>query len=184
MGLAVVPLVIMAVAAATKGVSDVISGNAKAAVARRNAEATAQAAGMTRLEGDVEAQKIAYKASNIEAAARARMGKSGVLDISMGSPLELVADSHLMATHQMRTTMNVIERKALGFEAESASYAAEARQAEFGGYLSAAGSILGGAAQVAGAAIGTPGETTGAGPADYGSVPMLIEDNPGWVVEA
>jgi len=146
MGVALVPMIIMAVAATAKATADIREGEFKAAVSRRNARAAAKAAGAARLEGDMEMQKIALKASAIEGAARAKMGKSGALDLSLGSPLELVADSALMAKHQENVTSNNVTRRALGYEDQASQFQTQAELDQSSGYWSAGADVLQGAA--------------------------------------
>lgn len=141
------------------GVGQIQQGNAQAAAMRYNAQVAEMNATLAdrrakdALErGKVEEQQQRLRAAQLMGKQRAAMAANGV-DLSFGSPLDNLVDTAELAELDALTIRRNAANEAYDFETQGVNYRADANlsrmnasAARTGGYLSAAGTILGGGA--------------------------------------
>ena len=136
---------------AAKADSAAASYNSK--VATMNATLADRAAKDALERGQLEEQKKRAETSQLMGQQRANMAANGV-DLSFGSPLDLMVDTAKMGELDaltIRTNTNREERdirqNANNYRAEAAMNSSTSKSALSGGYLAAAGTVLGGGAK-------------------------------------
>ncbi len=141
------------------GLGQIQQGQATAASARYNAQVSdmnaklADKAAKDALErGAVEEQKQRQKTAQVIGAQTAGMAANGV-DISFGSPLDLLVDTATMGeldalTIRANTAREErdIRQQGENYRGQAGMYRASASSAETGGFLGAMGTVLGGGA--------------------------------------
>lgn len=141
------------------GVAQIQAGNAQAAASRYNAQVAemnatmADRAAKDAMErGAAEEQKKRMEIASIQGRQRAAMGANGV-DMTFGSPLDTLVDTATMGELDALTIRRNAAREAYDYEVQGVNYRSDAtlsrmnaRSAKTGGYLGAAGTVLGGGA--------------------------------------
>lgn len=142
------------------GYAQVQAGNAQAEASRYNAQVAemnatlADRAAKDALErGKTEEQRKRLEIAQLQGRQRAAMAANGV-DLTFGSPLDTLVDTATMGELDALTIRRNAAREAYDYEAQGVNYRADAglsrmnaSAAKMGGYLSAAGTILGGGAK-------------------------------------
>lgn len=148
--------------AAVGAVGAIQQGNAAAASANYNAKVNEnnnilaqRAAEDARKRGEVEAQEHNRKVSALRGKQTAMMAANG-LDVTSGSPLDILTDTAQMGALDTQTIRNNAEREGLGYEAQGMNFRAEAglnrmqaKSAKQAGMIGAFGSVVSGVGQVA-----------------------------------
>lgn len=143
------------------GVSAIQQGNATAAAGRYNAQVSemnakiADSNARDALErGKIEEQNKRREIAMLSGKQRAAMAANGV-DLTFGSPLDTLVDTAMLGELDALTIRSNAAREAYGYKvnatnarADASLSRANASAAKTGGYLSAAGTVLGGAADV------------------------------------
>ena len=130
------------------------SANYQAQVNQNNAILADRAAEDARKRGDAELAEHRRKVAQMQGKQVAAMAANGV-DITSGSPLNILADTAQMGELDAATITNNAEREALGYEAQGMNFRAEsqlnranAKSAKTASYISAAGTVVSGVGQV------------------------------------
>jgi len=164
--------IIASIATAAIGTAVSVVGAVQAAAARSNAARfqaqvaanniilSQRAAEDARKRGDVEANLRRTRSRLEQGKIRASLAGAGV-QVDTGSALQTVEDAAAFGELDALTIRSNAEREALGFEAEGASFSAQAaaslaaaRQARIGGAFTAAGTLASGVSNVADKWIG------------------------------
>lgn len=141
------------------GAAQIQAGNAQAAASRYNAQVSemnatlADRAAKDALErGKVEEQKQRMEVAALQGRQRAAIGANGV-DMSFGSPLDTLVDTAVMGELDALTIRRNAAREARDYEVQGVNYRADAtlsrmnaKASQTGGFLAAAGTVLGGGA--------------------------------------
>lgn len=144
------------------GYSQIQAGNAQAAAGQYNAQVAemnatlADRAAKDALErGAREEQQQRMATAQLQGRQRAAMAANGV-DLTFGSPLDTLVDTATMGELDALTIRRNAAREAYDMNVQGVNARADAtlsrmnaRSAQTGGYLSAAGTVLGGGADVA-----------------------------------
>ena len=149
---------IAAVGATVNAVGAIRQGQAAGAAADYNAKIASQNAQIADAQGEAAAQAQQRDAQRRMGAAVAAYGASGV-QMSDGSPADVLADSARMAELDKLTTKYNYKLRALGHSNQAALDSASASNYRSSGYVSAAGSLLSGY----GSLIPKLGSATGGG---------------------
>lgn len=143
------------------GVSQIQAGNAQAAAANYNAQVAemnatlADRAAKDALErGAREEQQKRMEIAQLQGRQRAAMAANGV-DLTFGSPLDALVDTATMGELDALTIRRNAAREAFDIEVQGVNHRADATlsrmnasSARTGGFLDAAGTVLGGGAKV------------------------------------
>lgn len=144
------PTTIAALTVAATGLQafgSIQQGNYQAAVARNN-QIIANRAADDATERGIEAERQQrMKTQQVLGRQKAAMAANG-LDISSGSPVDILSDTARFGEYDALTIRSNAEREAYGYRTQAAQYGAEAKMAKRSGYLNAAGSLLTGASKV------------------------------------
>ena len=131
------------------------SANYQAQVNQNNAILAERNAEDARKRGEVEAQEHQRQVSALRGRQTAAMAANGV-DITSGSPLNILADTSQMGALDTKTIRNNAQREALGYESQGMNFKAEAglnrmqaKSAKTAGMIGAVGSVVSGFGQVA-----------------------------------
>lgn len=142
------------------GAGAIQQGQATAASAKYNAQVSdmnaklADRSAKDALErGKLEEQKQRQKTSQVLGAQQAGMAANGV-DLTFGSPLDLLVDTAVMGemdaltirTNSAREERDIRQQGA-NYRGQAGMYRAQASSASSGGFLNAMGTVLGGGAQ-------------------------------------
>ena len=141
------------------GYAQIQAGNAQAAASKYNAQVAemnatlADRAAKDALErGAAEEQRKRMEIAAIQGRQQAAMAANGV-DLTFGSPLDTLVDTATMGELDALTIRRNAAREAYDYETQGVNYRADATlsrmnasAAKTGGYLGAAGTILGGGA--------------------------------------
>lgn len=183
MGVAAIPLVIMAVTAAVSAAGTISSGmaqskaaNYQAKVAQNNAKIAAQNAAYTDAQGAKREREEAFKLQNLIGRIKAGRAASGV-NVTTGSALDTVDSAGLLGRMSISNVRDEFARQSSALRAQSANflaqsdiYKAEASNAKTGAFFGAATTLLGAAAQSYTSFGGGGGGSTGVTPSssNYG----------------
>lgn len=143
------------------GVGAIQQGNAAAAAGRYNAQVAEMNATLAErrakdaLErGAVEEQQKRAQVAQLQGRQKAAMAANGV-DLTFGSPLDTLVDTAVLGDLDALTIRQNSAREAYDFRvqgmnarADAGLSRANARSAQTGGYLAAAGTVLGGGADI------------------------------------
>jgi hypothetical protein len=143
------------------GVSAIQQGNAQAAASNYNAQVSEMNATLADrrardaiLRGQEEEQRKRMEIGQLQGRQRAAMAANGV-DLSFGSPLDTLVDTAIMGELDALTIRRNAAREAYDFDvqgvnlrSDAALSRANAKSAKTGGYLAAAGTVLGGGAEI------------------------------------
>jgi hypothetical protein len=143
---AAIPFIIMGAAAAAKGISGVLAGNAEAKIAETNAALARRDAANALQLGATQAGQIRAKGTQVASEQKVALAASGVDPSSAGN---LFASTASGAELDALTAKNNASKKAWGFEAEAATQDAAAIMARRKSYLG----ILTGGLEGASAAV-------------------------------
>lgn len=114
--------------------------------AKQNAAFSEYQAADAERRGQLELQKVQRNAAQVKGAQRADMAARG-LDLTDGSPLDVLTDTDYYAALDANTTKENTAREVYGFRVQGANYAAQARA--INPWLSAGASALASAGAVA-----------------------------------
>lgn len=142
------------------GYAQIQAGNAQAAAANYNAQVAemnatlADRAAKDALErGAAEEQRKRMEVAAIQGRQRAAMAANGV-DLTFGSPLDALVDTATLGELDALTIRRNAAREAYDYETQGVNYRSDATlsrmnasAAKTGGYLGAAGTVLGGGAK-------------------------------------
>lgn len=174
MGVAAIPLVIMAVTAAMSAAGTISSGmaqskaaNYQAKVAQNNAKIAAQNAAYTDAQGAKREREEAFKLQNLIGRIKAGRAASGV-NVTTGSALDTIDSAGLLGRMSIANVRDDFARNAYALRTQSANflaqadiYKAEAANAKSGAIFGAATTLLGAAAQSYASFGGGGGTSTG-----------------------
>lgn len=149
-----IPYIAMAVTA----VGAIGQAQSAASASKYNAAVNTQNALVAEQQGEAAAQAQERDAQRRLGAAVAAYGASGV-DITTGSPTDVLADSSRMAALDNLTTRYNYRMRALGYQNQATLDTSSARNSSTAGYLSAIGSAA--SMYRSSSAGGTPIPTTG-----------------------
>lgn len=136
-----------------QGQATAASAKYNAQVADMNAKLSDRAAKDALERGKLEEQKQRQKTQQVLGAQQAGMAANGV-DLTFGSPLDLLVDTAVMGemdaltirTNSAREERDIRQQGA-NYRGQAGMYRAQASSASSGGFLSAMGTVLGGGAQ-------------------------------------
>ena len=143
------------------GVSAIQQGNAASAAAKYNAQVSTMNAEIMNKNardaierGKLEEQRQRQEVAMLTGRQRAAMAANGV-DLTFGSPLDTIVDTAMMGELDALTIRSNAAREAYDYKVAAANGMADAAlsrsnasAARTGGFLSAAGTVLGGAGEI------------------------------------
>ena len=144
--MAALPLVLTIASTAMAAASAVKQSQAASQAANYNSQLATQNAGIAEAQGEAAAQAQSRDSQRKIGAAMAAYGASGV-QMSDGSPADVLADSARSAALDNLTTRYNYQLKALGYQDQASLGSAQSSNASAAGYLSAIGSGIGGASR-------------------------------------
>ena len=156
---AAVPALVIA-SAAISAAGAIKMSQAQATAARYNAQVNEQNAQIAEAQGAAAAEAQSREAQRRIGAAVAQYGAAGV-DLSTGSPADVLAESVRNATLDNLTLKYNYKLRALGFRNQANLDYMSADASRQAGYFSAAGALVGGAAKVYGGYGGGSSPTFG-----------------------
>ena len=145
--MAALPVILMAASTAMAVAGDVKQGQAASQAAGYNAQLATQNAGIAAAQGEAAAQAQSRDSQRKIGAAMAAYGASGV-QMSDGSPADVLADSARSAALDNLTTRYNYQLKALGYQDQASLESAQSSNASAAGYLSAVGAAGSGASKL------------------------------------
>ena len=141
------------VGAIQQGKAQAASARYSANVAEMNAKLSDRAAKDALERGKLEEQKQRQKTAGLMGQQQAAMAANGV-DVTFGSPLDLLVDTATMGELDALTIRSNsyreerdIRQQGANYRGQAAMNRAQASSANTGGYLNAAGTLLGGGAK-------------------------------------
>ena len=144
--MAALPVIMMAASTAMSVAGAVKQGQAASQAADYNAQLATQNAGIAAAQGEAAAQAQSRDSQRRIGATMAAYGASGV-QMSDGSPSDVLADSARSAALDNLTTRYNYQLKGLGYQDQANLDASQSKNDSASGYLSALGAAAGGAAQ-------------------------------------
>jgi len=150
--------IMMVVGAAVSAVGAVRQAQAQAGAARYNAQIAEQNSQIATAQGNAAAEAQSRDAQRKMGAMVASYGAAGV-DVSSGSPADVLADSARSAALDNLTIRYNSKLRAMGFDQQAALDRSTADNADTAGYINATSSLL----QGAGKAFGSGGFGGGTG---------------------
>lgn len=158
----IAPLALLAGGALFQAVGAIAGGAAANNAAKYNAQVASNNAAMAQRQaedakerGRIEEQRFRLQAAQLRGQQAASLAANGV-DISSGSPLQVLADSAGMAELDAASVRDQAAREAYGYQVESANYLNEStlerargKSAKRASYFEAGSSLLTGAGRVA-----------------------------------
>jgi hypothetical protein len=144
--MAALPVVLMAASTAMAVAGAVKQGQAASQAANYNSQLATQNAGIAAAQGEAAAQAQSRDSQRRIGTEMAAYGASGV-QMSDGSPADVLADSARSAALDNLTTRYNYQLKGLGYQDQASLESAQSSNASAAGYLSAIGSGIGGASR-------------------------------------
>ncbi len=142
-----------AVAGGVNGyLSNRAAGDKAMSIAEANARLANQSADYALQSGEVDAGKVAQKASQIIGSGRTIAAENGV-DVSSGSTARAFTDTAMLASMDEDTVRNNAAREAWGMRAQGANFIAQGKAAKAADDSAAFSSILGGISGAASAGM-------------------------------
>jgi hypothetical protein len=160
---AIVAIAATVVSAAVSAYGAVQQGNAaknaaeyQSAVNRNNQQVAEWQAGDAIRRGEEAERQHRLRVAGVIGKQKSSMAANGV-DLSSGSPLDIIGDTALFAELDALTIRSNAEREAYGYRVQSSNFAANSRlnlmqgsQAQTAGMIGAGATLLGGMGQAAG----------------------------------
>lgn len=135
-----------------KGMAAYQSGEYNAKVADNNAALALFGAGDSRLRGQLAAENLLMRGSQLASKEKTAYAGAGV-DVSSGSAVTAQADTKGMSAFDAMLAENNAAREAWGYESRGQQFKEQARIDRFNGEKGLEGSILGGITQAASVAL-------------------------------
>ena len=181
--LAAIGTAVTAVSSVSSGFATAANANYQAQVAQNNAQIARQNADYSEKAGAAQAQATSLKAAQTAGAVKTAQAANNV-DVNSGSAVDVQESEREKGNLDTATTFNNALLKAYGYRTQATNFEAqasldqqEAGQAEIGGVLGAAGTVLGHASQFSGFGGGGAGgsstdlpNTFSTFPTDYSTV--------------
>ena len=145
--MAALPVILMAASTAMAVAGAVKQGQVESQAANYNSQIATQNAGIAAAQGEAAAQAQSRDSQRRIGTEMAAYGASGV-QMSDGSPSDVLADSARSAALDNLTTRYNYQLKGLGYQDQASLESSQSQNASAAGYLSAMGSGIGGGSKL------------------------------------